>query len=228
VTADAGAAAPERVARLASMFQDLGCALLHDAAPGRAKVVDPAIRCRTPGLKAAGPVFPVATANDMLPCLQALDLAPPGWVIFINNTTDRSDALAGDIFVTACRQRRLGGLIVRGAVRDVAALREMGFPVYSSEVTYVSAKTAKVPAAEVPETLDLGSYTLAPGDWIFADDDGVLALPERYAGAVMRAAVLLGQAEDQLKAKLRGGETLGDLCGLDDFLAGRAPLRFEV
>lgn len=225
MTADPGVL---RAERLTSMFRDLGCALLHDAAPARAKVIDPAIRCRTPGRTAAGPVFPVSTANDMLPCLQALHQAPPGWVIFINNTADQSDALAGDIFVTACQQRRLGGLIVRGAVRDIEALQGLDLAVFSSEVTYVSAKTARVPAAAVPQTLTLGSCTLEPGDWIFADADGVLALPDRYASAVMRAAVLLGQAEDQLKARLRGGETLGDLCGLDDFLAGRGPLRFEV
>lgn len=216
------------IARLSSMFRALGCAQLHDVARAYAQIVDPAIRCRTPGQSAAGPVFPVSTANDMLPCLQALHHAPPGWVIFVSNTTADSDALAGDIFVTACKERRLGGLIVRGAVRDIDALQELEFPVFSSCVTYVSAKTARVPAVTVPETLTIGSCTLRPGDWIFADADGVLALPDRYASAVLRAATVLNEAEHQLKDRLRAGETLGDLCGLDDFLAGHGPLRFEV
>lgn len=216
------------IERLSSMFRALGCAQLHDAARAHAKVVDPAIVCRTPGWNAAGPVFPVSTANDMLPCLQALHHVPPGWVIFVSNTTAESDALAGDIFVSACKERLLGGLIVRGAVRDIDALQELKFPVFSSCVTYVSAKTARVPAATVPQTVTVGSCTLRPGDWIFADADGVLALPQRYASAVLRAATVLNETEQQLKAKLRAGDTLGGLCGLDDFLAGNAPLRFEV
>ncbi|WP_460060568.1 RraA family protein [Streptomyces sp. YKOK-I1] len=216
------------VRRLASLFDRLGCALLHDAAPDVATVVDTPLRSRTPGLSAAGPAFPVATDNDMLPCLQALDLAPPGSVIVVHNTTERSEALAGDIYVTACKERGIAGLIVDGAVRDVDSLPEMAFPVFSSQVTYVSAKTAKAPAREVPESVTLGSCTLRPGDWIFADGDGVLTVTQRYVSAVLRAAVLLAEREEELKGKLRAGETLGELCGLGDFLAGRAPLRFEV
>jgi regulator of RNase E activity RraA len=215
------------IRRRASMFGALGCALLHDAAPEYAKVVDAPLRSRT-HLSAVGPVFPVATDNDMLPCLQALDMAPPGWVILVRNTAAESEALAGDIFATACKQRGIAGLIVEGAVRDVDTLQGLGFPVYSSQVTYVSAKTAKVPARQVPETVTVGSCTMEPGDWIIADSDGVLTLPERYVNAVLHAAALLGQREEELKGKLRGGETLSELCGLADFLAGRAPLRFEV
>ncbi|WP_424217327.1 RraA family protein (plasmid) [Streptomyces sp. BI20] len=218
----------QEIRRLAALFAPLGCALLHDAAPDHAAVVDAPLRSRTPGLPIAGPVFPVHTDNDMLPVLQALDQAPPGWVILVRNTAARSEALAGDIMATACKHRGLAGLIVDGAVRDVDTLPAIGFPVHSTEVTFVSAKTAKVPARQVPETVTVGGRTLRPGDWIFADGDGVLTVPAETAGPVIRAAVLLGRREEELRARLRAGETMGDLCGLADFLAGRAPLRFEV
>jgi 4-hydroxy-4-methyl-2-oxoglutarate aldolase len=216
------------VNRLSEMLGSLSCALLRDAAPSYTRVVQSSVRCRTPGRSAAGPVFPVSTANDMLPCLQALHEAPAGSVIVLCNTAAESEALAGDIFVTACKQRGLGGLVVQGAVRDVDALQDLDFPVFSSQVTYQSAKTAKVPAARVPQTVTIGSCTLEPGEWLIADGDGMLAIPGKYVSAIARAAILLNQREEELKTRLRGGETLGDLCGLDDFLAGRAPLRFEV
>ena len=61
-------------------------------------VVDIPILSRTPGQKVAGQAFPVITDNDMLPGLQALDVTPPGSVLFIHNVARRSEALAGDIF----------------------------------------------------------------------------------------------------------------------------------
>lgn len=210
-------------------FEIIGCAQLQDAAPQYTTVLNGlGLVSRVPGLKVCGPVFPVVTQNDMLPCLQALDQAPEGSVIFIHNESSESEALAGDIYVTAALQQKLGGLVVNGAVRDIDTLARMGLPVYSKTVTYVSAKTAKVPAAQVPATVSIGDAVIAPGSWIFGDSDGMLLIKEEHVSVVFKAAFILQKREDELKSALARGERLGDVCGLSDFVAGRGPLRFEV
>ncbi|KOP23024.1 demethylmenaquinone methyltransferase [Hapalosiphon sp. MRB220] len=217
----------ERISRVSQAFEKMGCAQLQDASSEHTHVLNLPIVCRTPRKRMAGPVFPVETANDMLPCLQALDQAPPGSILFIQNTAEQSEALAGDIFVTAAYQQGLGGLIVNGAVRDIDFLPELNFPVFSRSVTYVSAKTAEIPAVKLPCSIYLGTFLLEPGDWIFGDSDGLLLIKQKHLSAVFAAATVLRDREETLKTALLKGQRLGVICGLEDFLAGRGELKFE-
>jgi 4-hydroxy-4-methyl-2-oxoglutarate aldolase len=210
-------------------FQLLGCAQLYDAAMKYSYCLTIPLKSRTSIKKLAGPIFPIITDNDMLPCLQALDLAPRGSVLFIHNiSAEYSEALAGDIFVTAAREQGLGGLIVNGAVRDIDVIDNMGFPVFSKEVTFVSAKTANVASTSVPATIKLPNVVLEPGDWIFADSDGVLLVKQKFMGIVYKAAMVLSNREEDLRIKLLDKNRLSDLCGLHDYLEGRAPLKFDA
>jgi 4-hydroxy-4-methyl-2-oxoglutarate aldolase len=216
--------APSRISRA---FARIGCAQLYDACGGHAWPVDAGLRLRTPGLRLAGPAVPVGTDNDMLPALQALDAAAPGSVLYVQNQGTGNDALAGDIFLTACRQQGIAGLVVEGAVRDVDQLTDIGVPVFSSDVTFVSAKTAVSPAREVPETLVVDGRELVPGTWLFGDGDGLLAVPAEYASAVSAAALLLHEREEELRHALAEGEArLGDLIGLRAYLNGEKALSF--
>lgn len=218
----------DRIQKVRSQFLKMGCAQILDASSKYSIVLDPHIVRRTPGLLLAGPVFPVSTDNDMLPCLQGLDEAPKGSILLIKNTGAHSDALAGDIFVTAAVKQGLGGLVVDGAVRDVDAFQGLGLPVFSREINFVSAKTARVPAAKVPQEIILGTQTISPGDWIFGDGDGLIFVKSEYLSAVMTAASMLNKAESDLKAVLNSGIRLSDACGLKDFLSGKSKLKFEV
>jgi regulator of RNase E activity RraA len=218
----------EEISRLVELFDELGCAQLRDASARYTKAVPSGVLRRIAGQRLAGPAFPVTTDNDMLPCLQALDAAPAGWVLVLCNTAAESEALAGDILVTAAVAQQLGGLVVDGAVRDTDTLGDLGLTVFARTVNYVSAKTAHVPATTVPQVVRLGELPLRPGDWIFGDGDGVAIVAAEHVRAVFNGALMLTRREMELKERLRGGETLGEICGLDEFVAGRGPLRFEI
>lgn len=219
---------PEYIERIAQEFSKFGCAQIYDAAPEYCHVLPDYLLPRVSHLSIAGPAFPVATQNDMLPLLQALDLAPPGWVLFVRNDAQESEALAGDIFVTAMRSQRLGGLVVDGAVRDMGTLPALQIPVFSRQVRFVSAKTARIPAAVVPASLDYGHYTVEPGDFVFGDSDGMLLVKKKYLTAVIHGARYLLQRESALKARLDEGFRLAELVGLTTFLAGEGKLKFDV
>src|SRR5262249_11800704 len=154
------------------------------------------------------PVFPVQTSNDMLPCLQALAAAPPGWVLLIGNTAETSEALVGDIFTLAAQTQGLSGVVVHGAVRDLTDLVDMTIPVFSTSVTFVSARTTDRIADAVPGEVTLAGVTVSPGDWIFGDPDGFLVVPASQVGAVMIAGRVLRDREEKLKAALREGQRL--------------------
>ncbi|MGK3996250.1 RraA family protein [Sorangium sp. So ce1024] len=216
----------ERARAVQQKFLQFGCAQLHDAAPEHSIVLELPLVARTPRNRVAGPVFPVSTHNDMLPCLLALAEAPPGSVLFIHNTADKPLAVAGDIYVISARQQGLGGLFVDGAVRDVDFLQDLDFPVFSRSVTYVAAKQTDQRPQELPCAVQLGDVLLEPGDWIFGDSDGLLLIKRKNLGAVFNGAILVSQREEKLKAGILAGSTLAELSGLREFVSGTGELRF--
>ncbi|MEU6222470.1 RraA family protein [Streptomyces sp. NPDC047042] len=218
----------EQIATFRRRFAEVACAQLADSAAEFTNPLPLPLVARNGLPRVCGPVFPVTTSDDMLPCLQGLAAAPPGWVLFIHNEISPSEGLAGDIFVASAEVQRLGGIVVNGAVRDLEAIADIPVPVFSTEVNFVSARTTSVLAEAVPDTVDVAGCRLAPGDWIFGDEDGFLMLPESHVSAVLASGAVLREREDRLRRTMREqGRTLAELTGLDEFIAGSGPLKFN-
>jgi 4-hydroxy-4-methyl-2-oxoglutarate aldolase len=216
-----------RIDRVRQRFYGIGCAQLADAAAEYVRPLRLPLVPRNGRPRVCGPVFPVVTADDMLPCLQALAQTPPGWVLFIHNTVSPSEALVGDIFATSAEVQRLGGIVVDGAVRDLADLADIDVPVFATEVTFVSARTTDQRAEQVPGTVTVAGTTLRPGDWLFGDADGFAVVAAERAGAVLAAGAVLREREEALKQAMRErGQSLADLTNLAAFLDGTGDLGY--
>ncbi|WP_371477008.1 RraA family protein [Kitasatospora sp. NBC_00315] len=217
------------IARLRGEFGQVSTSQLADAAGDLVTPLRLPLQARNGLPRIAGPAFPVATDDDMLPCLQALAATPPGWILLLVNERQPSEALAGDILTASALAQRLGGLVVDGAVRDLDDLLDLPIPVFSTEVTLVSARTTRERAPHVPQTVRTGGVQVHPGDWLIGDADGFIVLPAERVTAVLSAGRLLRAREDRLKQSIRDGAgSLAELTGLADFLAGTGELRFEV
>lgn len=136
----------------------------------------------------AGPALTVkARAGDNLFIHQALDMAEPGDVIVVSNEEDQRRSLMGEIMFTyAMNQRRLGGLVLDGPVRDLDALREMPLPVYATGST--PGGPYKEGPGEINVPIACGGVSVNPGDIILGDADGVIVIPLKDAEAVLAAA----------------------------------------
>ncbi len=218
----------ELIADVHNRFNSLGCAQLNDASRKRTIPLDGSIVNRIRHMKLSGPAYPVNAENDMLPGLQALYTAPRGAVLFINNVAPVSEALVGDIFVLDAARRGLGGIVVNGAIRDLDDIEELGVPVFSRSVTFISAKTAVSPSRVVPDRVSVSGVEIVPGDWIFGDNDGMLVVRRQHVSAVLNGALVVEKREAALKVAIASGQSLGDLSGLPGFLAGQGPLKFEI
>ena len=218
---------PETATRVRDLFRTVGTAQLADAAADLVRPLRRPFQPRNGYERVCGPAFGITTDDDMLPCLQALALAPAGSVLLVVNSREPSEALVGDIFLTSALVQGLGGVVVDGAVRDLADLREIAVPVFSTAVTFVSARTTDRRAPQVPCAVDVAGVTVAPGDWIFGDADGFLSVPARHVNAVMAAGAVLRRREDGLRETMRRDlRTLADLTNLTGFLEGSGELGF--
>jgi 4-hydroxy-4-methyl-2-oxoglutarate aldolase len=219
--------ATPRMPSIRARFAGVGCAQMADAAPEYARPLRLPLHPRNGRTRLCGPVFPVITHDDMLPCLQALAATPPGWILLINNLVSPSEAIVGDIFAASAEVQGLAGIVVKGAVRDLPDLADIAVPVFSTEVTFVSARTTDRPAERVPMPVDLDGVTIKPGDWLFGDPDGFLVVEAERASAVVTAGAVLRKREDQLKAAIRQERrSVAELTNLSAYLDGTGQLGY--
>jgi regulator of RNase E activity RraA len=170
-------------------------------------VVDPAIRAMVPDVRMAGPALTVVAHDDHLPVFSALAEAQPGDVLVIV-AGGSARAVLGELFATEARRRGLAGAVIDGFCRDVAGLRRLGFPVFARGTNPSSGST--VSRAALGRRVTCGGVDVAPGDLVFADDDGVVIAGAERIAAALDTAEAIGRAERAMLAAMGRGEALHD------------------
>ena len=146
-----------------------------------------------------------AGAADNYGVLAALDAAQPGDIVIATTREHMDCAVVGDLVMGMCKNRDIAGFVTDGCVRDSRGIREFGLPCFAAGVSPNS------PAKQGPASLGLpiviGGITVQSGDFIVADEDGVVVIPHgRIAETTERLAQVL-KAEDKLLAQVRNGRS---------------------
>jgi 4-hydroxy-4-methyl-2-oxoglutarate aldolase len=110
----------------------------------------------------------------------------------------------GELLTTAARNRGCVGAIVDGAARDVAKIRHMDFPLFArGTCVYDSQNRQRV--VDVDVVVEIDGVRFAPGDLVFADEDGVVVVPRKIEAEAIRAAWNKVHAENVTRDAIKGG-----------------------
>ena len=173
---------PDVVSRSAK-FQ---AAILADVA-GRRGTMHGRIAPLSPEMALAGPAFTIEVRpGDNLMIHTAMTLARPGDILVIDGKGDRTCALMGAIMINACKQLKLGGVVIDAAVRDTLELRELGFPVFAVGAN-PNGPTKFVPG-RINWPISCGDIAVRPGDLIVGDADGVVVIEREKAESLLPLA----------------------------------------
>jgi regulator of RNase E activity RraA len=191
--------APEAVAR----FRDLPVANVSDVM-SRMTAGGPRLRPMHAEGVLAGPAFTVKTRpGDNLMVHKALAIAAPGDVIVVDAGGDLTNALIGELMLAQMVKRRLGGIVINGAIRDSAAIRAQSFPVFAAGVTHRGPYKDGPGEINVPVAID--GMVVEPGDLMLGDEDGLLCVPFAEVDAVHEAAAKKAAAEARQMSNIEAG-----------------------
>jgi regulator of RNase E activity RraA len=152
----------------------------------------------------AGTAVTVRTrAGDNLAILRAFEIVRPGDVLVIDADGDVANALVGGIMTFYAASAGVAGMVLDGAIRDVAEIRERPFPVYARGVNHRGPYKDGPGAINVP--VSVGGMAVCPGDIVVGDQDGLVVLSRDEAPTVIEKALLQKQKEEETMQAIREG-----------------------
>ncbi|MCY2923897.1 MAG: bifunctional hexulose-6-phosphate synthase/ribonuclease regulator, partial [Planctomycetota bacterium] len=101
----------------------------------------------------------------------------------------------------SAKNKGLAGLVVHGAVRDSAEIRALGLPVWATLTTSHAGDPHGLGQINVP--IEIAGQRICPGDWIVADDDGVMVIPAARAVELANRAADVLEAENRIRQEIR-------------------------
>ena len=139
------------------------------------------------GLPLCGPAFTVKVPQgDNLMFHKALDLAAPGDILVVDGEGDGEHALAGEMMIRYAMERKLGGFVINGCVRDLDAIQELPFPVFAVGITPQG--PYKNGPGEINVPVCCCGRVVCPGDILVGDRDGIVIIPPADAPELLPKA----------------------------------------
>jgi 4-hydroxy-4-methyl-2-oxoglutarate aldolase len=190
----------------------LGSATVYEAG-GRRGFVDLDLHQIIPGSRVAGPARTVRCAqDDNLMVHAAMAAVQPGEILVLTMPRPAPVALVGDLLATQAIAHGAAGMLIDASVRDVEELAEMGLPIWARWIRVHGA--VKETAGELDVPVVVGGATIAPGDVIVADADGVAVVESARLDEVLAASLAREEKEAVKRYKLRGGALSYEIDGL--------------
>ncbi|MBF8774056.1 RraA family protein [Pseudomonas fulva] len=170
------------------------------------------VRAMVPGGRIVGRAVTLRlTEPDAIAVNRALTALQPGDVLVIDMAGDHAHACVGAVTQFAARCAGAAGIIVDGVVTDINELRTCQLPVFARGTTQLTTKLIGGQTSQANVPVNCAGVEVHPGDFVLADDNGVLILPADELTTVIEDALQSDLSEPELLIRLSKKQPLQDV-----------------
>lgn len=159
-----------------------------------------------PGMRLVGTARTVRHRGSVDAFFSAMERAAAGEVLVIDNDGRLDEGCIGDLTVLEAKAYGMRGLVVFGAHRDTAELRNIGLPVFSLGACALGPRSTRDEADR--HQVRVATCEVIDGDLVLGDDDGVIFVAAGDAAGLIEAAVAIREQEQRQAERVRAGTTL--------------------
>jgi regulator of ribonuclease activity A len=152
---------------------------LCDAHEDSVRVLDLPLRDYGGRIAFHGPVSTIRALEDNSRVREAVAEPGEGRVLVIDGGGSTRRSMLGDNLAALATKNGWAGVVVHGVIRDTEAIGRLALGVKA--LGTCPRKTDKLGQGLRDVPLQFGGVCVAPGDWLYADEDGVVV----FAGAVV-------------------------------------------
>ncbi len=162
--------------------------------------------------KMCGSALTVRTyPGDWAKTVEAIDMAEPGQVIVID-AGGVGPAVWGELATHGAIQKKISGVVIDGAIRDVQEIRRLKFPAYAKIISPAAGEPKGFGEIGVP--VNMSGVKVFTGDYIVGDDDGVVVIPQQKAVEIANRAMSVLEMENRVRKEIDEGNTLAKVMEL--------------
>jgi regulator of RNase E activity RraA len=168
-----------------------------------------------PGTKVVGPAFgvkeiPRTAEISEFRVTEALDRAKPGNVIVFDVGGATRFSTWGGLASLSAKTKGIEAVVVNGAVRDVAEIRAIRFPVFSRSVVPITGK-GRIATISINTPIEIEGIRINPEDLVIGDDDGIVIVPQESAEDVMQVAQKIRSDERKVEEAIAKGRSAAEV-----------------
>lgn len=145
---------------------------LSDAHPDLVRHCAPVFRDYGGRIAFCGPVTTLKVFEDNAKVRAAVEGAGRGRVLVVDGGASMNCALFGGNLAALAAQNGWAGVVINGCIRDTGELAaaDVGVKALAAHPK----RSARTGAGEVDVVVSFAGVTIAPGDWLYADADGII------------------------------------------------------
>lgn len=199
--------------------------LICDASPN-VRLMDPTIEPVGNNTQCIGRAYTVQSNQDSLSTMQALDDLQ-AFLAFLDESNNdvvpiiltiascgSPYALAGGMCASVAKIKGFGSVIIDGPCRDIDEIKATNLPFFAKGKCAKSGTKDKVGTRKEP--IECGGVKVNPGDIIFADKDGIVAMSKEEAIFAITKGEEIQEKENIALKKIQEGARFNEICNIDE------------